>query len=31
MFKKPEFLGQEKSMKMGVKRRHREELSDEQK
>ena len=31
MFKKPEFLGQEKSMKMGVKRRQRMELSDEQK
>ena len=31
MFKKPEFLGQEKSMKVGVKRRQRMELSDEQK
>ena len=31
MFKKPEFLGQEKSMKLGVKRRARQELSDEQK
>ena len=31
MFKKPEFLGQEKSMKLGVKRRQRMELSDEQK
>ena len=31
MFKKPEFLGQEKSMKLGVKRRQRQDLSDEQK
>ena len=32
MFKKPEFLGQEKSMKVGAKqRRQRMELSDEQK
>ena len=31
MFKKPEFLGQEKAMKVGVKRRQRMELSDEQK
>ena len=31
MFKKPEFLGQEKQMKLGVKRRARQELSDEQK
>ena len=31
MFKKPEFLGQEKSMKLGIKRRTRMELSDEQK
>jgi hypothetical protein len=29
MFKKPEFLGQEKSMKLGAKRRQRMELSDE--
>ena len=31
MFKKPEFLGQEKSMKLGVKRRQRQDLSDEKK
>ena len=31
MFKKPEFLGQEKSMKVGAKRRQRTDLSDEQK
>ena len=30
-FKKPEFPGQEKSMKLGVKKRTRQELSDEQK
>ena len=29
MFKKPEFPGQERSMKLGHKRRARQELSDE--
>ena len=31
MFKKPEFMGQEKAMRLGGKRRQRQELSDEQK